>query len=201
VAAAAGDAEKVAAKTEALGQVFERLTGVASQRRAGASYAGRSLVYEDSVRDVRVEVGRQVVPRPGQGPAAGVVAAVPARIRRVRVRCRCRRPAGRPGPRRARRPVASPRRWPARGGSAATAPPLPRAPAATHRWPSPSPRQSPQPARSDPNLTSDAPTRNHGRTRIPPPVKHRHRAGSASRSTAPARPTSSPKPAITPVID
>lgn len=58
---AAGDAEKVVAATEALGETFRRLTGTADSRRPGQTYAGRTLVYQDTVRDVRVAVGDPVL--------------------------------------------------------------------------------------------------------------------------------------------
>jgi Lantibiotic dehydratase, N terminus len=61
VDAAAGDAEKVLAGTEALGETFHRITGQAQTRRAGRTYAGRTLIYHDTVRDVRVRVGRPVL--------------------------------------------------------------------------------------------------------------------------------------------
>nr|ASV46747.1 hypothetical protein [uncultured bacterium] len=61
VDAAAGDSEKVLAATEALGEMFHRLTGEAQTRRHGRAYAGRTLIYHDTVRDVRVRVGRPVL--------------------------------------------------------------------------------------------------------------------------------------------
>jgi Lantibiotic dehydratase, N terminus len=57
VAAAAGDAEKVRATIAALDTTFERLTGSAPTRRAGGTYAGRTLLYEDCLRDVDVQIG------------------------------------------------------------------------------------------------------------------------------------------------
>ena len=36
------------------------MTGAASTRKGGESYAGRTLVYQDAVRDVRVELGAAV---------------------------------------------------------------------------------------------------------------------------------------------
>jgi Lantibiotic dehydratase, N terminus len=43
-----------------LAETFEQITGSQSTRRAGANYAGRTLVYQDAVRDVRVELGDAV---------------------------------------------------------------------------------------------------------------------------------------------
>ncbi len=61
LAASAGGAEHVLAAAAALTEVFARHTGQAGTRRSGGSYAGRTLVYEDTVRDVRVEVGSAVL--------------------------------------------------------------------------------------------------------------------------------------------
>jgi hypothetical protein len=58
---AAGDAEKVLATTEKLGETFRRLTGTADSRHHGRTYAGRTLLYQDTVRDVQVRVGRRVL--------------------------------------------------------------------------------------------------------------------------------------------
>ena len=60
VAAAAGDAQEVLGATAALSGVFEEVTGSRSTRRAGENYAGRTLVYEDTVRDVDVRIGSRV---------------------------------------------------------------------------------------------------------------------------------------------
>ncbi|MEE1784600.1 lantibiotic dehydratase [Streptomyces sp. SP17BM10] len=57
VAAAAGDDVALEAAMAGLGTCFEEITGVAGERRAGQTYAGRTLVYEDTVRDVRVDLG------------------------------------------------------------------------------------------------------------------------------------------------
>lgn len=57
VAASAGDDEAVAAALERLDERFEELTGTAAQRRPGESYAGRTVVYEDTTRDLRVDFG------------------------------------------------------------------------------------------------------------------------------------------------
>ena len=61
VAAASGSAEDVLAATAALGEVFARHTGRADTRRSGRSYAGRTLIYQDAVRDVRIDLGAAVL--------------------------------------------------------------------------------------------------------------------------------------------
>jgi hypothetical protein len=61
VAAAAGDADAVLAKVTTLERVFERVTGSPPTRRPGEAYAGRTLVYEDSLRNVTVALGRPLV--------------------------------------------------------------------------------------------------------------------------------------------
>jgi hypothetical protein len=43
-----------------LAETFEQVTGSPATRRAGENYAGRTLVYQDAVRDVRVELGEAV---------------------------------------------------------------------------------------------------------------------------------------------
>lgn len=61
VAAAAGDPQKL---DRALGEIdrsFECLTGTGSTRAAGEMYAGRTLVYEDCCRDLRVDIGPQLL--------------------------------------------------------------------------------------------------------------------------------------------
>ncbi len=60
VTAAAGDPERLQQALANLAGTFEQVTGAASTRRAGANYAGRTLVYQDAVRDVRVELGQAV---------------------------------------------------------------------------------------------------------------------------------------------
>jgi lantibiotic biosynthesis dehydratase-like protein len=60
VAAADGDPEGLQRALAGLAATFERVTGVASTRKAGENYAGRTLVYQDAVRDVRVELGDAV---------------------------------------------------------------------------------------------------------------------------------------------
>jgi Lantibiotic dehydratase, N terminus len=63
VAAAAGEPDRLMPASVALADTFERITGVAATRRSGSTYAGRTLVYEDTVRAVEVHVGRRVTDR------------------------------------------------------------------------------------------------------------------------------------------
>ena len=58
---ASGDAEKVVAATEALGAAFRRLTGTGDTRRPGLAYAGRTLIYQDTVRAVDVHIGERIL--------------------------------------------------------------------------------------------------------------------------------------------
>jgi len=60
VAATDGDPEGLARALAGLAETFEQVTGSAATRRAGQNYAGRTLVYQDAVRDVRVELGQAV---------------------------------------------------------------------------------------------------------------------------------------------
>src|SRR5579859_7844495 len=60
VAATAGDPERLRQALAGLAETFEQVTGSPATRRAGESYAGRTLVYHDAVRDVRVELGEAV---------------------------------------------------------------------------------------------------------------------------------------------
>jgi hypothetical protein len=60
VAASAGDPGRLQRALASLAETFEQVTGSAATRRAGANYAGRTLVYQDAVRDVRVELGAAV---------------------------------------------------------------------------------------------------------------------------------------------
>jgi hypothetical protein len=60
VTAAAGDPAALRRALAGLAETFEQVTGAASTRRAGENYAGRTLVYQDTVRDVRVELGEAV---------------------------------------------------------------------------------------------------------------------------------------------
>jgi hypothetical protein len=60
VAATDGDPEGLRRAMAALTETFEQVTGSPATRRAGENYAGRTLVYQDAVRDVRVELGQAV---------------------------------------------------------------------------------------------------------------------------------------------
>ena len=60
VAATAGDPAGLARALAGLAETFEQVTGSPATRRAGENYAGRTLVYQDAVRDVRVELGEAV---------------------------------------------------------------------------------------------------------------------------------------------
>ncbi|GAB3938202.1 hypothetical protein GCM10027614_17810 [Micromonospora vulcania] len=57
VATAAGDPDRLRVALDALDETFTDLTGQPAQRRAGQMYAGRTLCYEDSSRDLDVVVG------------------------------------------------------------------------------------------------------------------------------------------------
>jgi hypothetical protein len=61
VAGAAGDADKLRTALERLDATFQRLTGQDATRRGGEAYAGRRLVYEDTVRDLTVELGQPLL--------------------------------------------------------------------------------------------------------------------------------------------
>jgi hypothetical protein len=61
VAATDGDPEGLQRALASLAATFEQVTGAASTRKAGENYAGRTLVYQDTVRDVRVELGDAVI--------------------------------------------------------------------------------------------------------------------------------------------
>jgi hypothetical protein len=61
VAGTAGDPAGLARALAGLAETFEQVTGSSATRRAGENYAGRTLVYQDAVRDVRVELGQAVI--------------------------------------------------------------------------------------------------------------------------------------------
>lgn len=61
VAAAAGRLDELVSAGQELSETFQRLTDSAPTRRHGEAYAGRTLVYEDTVRDVDVRIGRRVI--------------------------------------------------------------------------------------------------------------------------------------------
>ncbi len=60
VAATDGDPAGLQRALAGLAQTFEQVTGASATRMAGANYAGRTLAYQDAVRDVRVELGQAV---------------------------------------------------------------------------------------------------------------------------------------------
>ncbi len=60
VASTAGNPAGLRRALAALAGTFESVTGSPATRRAGENYAGRTLVYSDAVRDVRVELGAAV---------------------------------------------------------------------------------------------------------------------------------------------
>lgn len=57
VVAVAGDPDRLRVALDALDATFTDLTGQAAQRRAGQMYAGRTLCYEDTSRDLDVVFG------------------------------------------------------------------------------------------------------------------------------------------------
>ena len=61
VAGTAGDPDGLRLALAGLAATFEKVTGSSATRRAGELYAGRTLVYQDAVRDVRVELGAAVM--------------------------------------------------------------------------------------------------------------------------------------------
>jgi hypothetical protein len=71
LAKAAGDADAVVRGIDALNDEFQRLTGKAATRRDGQTYAGRTIVYEDTTRDVEVRLGTSVLTE--LGPALSLV--------------------------------------------------------------------------------------------------------------------------------
>ncbi|MET7869462.1 lantibiotic dehydratase [Streptomyces cyaneofuscatus] len=58
---AAGDAQLLGAAIDELNAVFAGATGESAVRRHGMMYAGRTLVYEDTVSDARVELGKPLL--------------------------------------------------------------------------------------------------------------------------------------------
>jgi len=67
VSASAGDDVALEAALAELAGRFFSITGLAGERRPGETYAGRALVYEDTVRDARVGLGptlREQLERP-----------------------------------------------------------------------------------------------------------------------------------------
>jgi hypothetical protein len=61
VTGTAGNPEGLQRALAGLAETFEQVTGAAPTRKAGENYAGRTLVYQDAVRDAHVEVGEAVI--------------------------------------------------------------------------------------------------------------------------------------------
>lgn len=61
VAAAGGDDAKLVVALDQAAEVFEEVAGVHAVRRPGQTYAGRTILYEDTVRDVDVRLGAAVL--------------------------------------------------------------------------------------------------------------------------------------------
>jgi len=61
VAAAAGDPDRLAQAMLALNNRFESLCATSSMRKAGVTYGARSLLYEDCVREIELDVGQNVL--------------------------------------------------------------------------------------------------------------------------------------------
>ncbi|MBO4206788.1 lantibiotic dehydratase [Micromonospora echinofusca] len=61
VAAAAGDPDALRVALDALDAEFTAVTGAEASRRGGQMYAGRTLVYEETTRDVDLVVGSAVL--------------------------------------------------------------------------------------------------------------------------------------------
>ncbi|HEX6292052.1 MAG TPA: lantibiotic dehydratase [Herpetosiphonaceae bacterium] len=71
VARAAGNPDALDQAMGDLEAIFTRLTSTAATRHEGKTYAGRTLVYEDCQRNVRVDLGPQLVE--SLGPALALV--------------------------------------------------------------------------------------------------------------------------------
>ncbi|MDH6140342.1 hypothetical protein P3T35_002350 [Kitasatospora sp. GP30] len=82
VSAAAGDATRLGEALDRLSAGFESATGAAATRRAGTMYAGRTLIYEDAVRDVDVQVGAGLLDA-AAGPLGLVLDSADWLVRRV----------------------------------------------------------------------------------------------------------------------
>jgi hypothetical protein len=61
VVASSGAADRLAAALDRLNRCFTAITGEPADRRPGETYAGRTIVYEDTVRDVRVSLGQPLL--------------------------------------------------------------------------------------------------------------------------------------------
>jgi hypothetical protein len=58
IAAAAGNPELLLREQQALASVFESVTGLESHRKGGQVYAGRGLCYEDTRRNIEVQLAK-----------------------------------------------------------------------------------------------------------------------------------------------
>jgi hypothetical protein len=61
LAACAGDPERLDTALSHMEETFTRLTGVSSTRGEGQTYAGRTIIYEDCRRDIKVELGPELL--------------------------------------------------------------------------------------------------------------------------------------------
>jgi Lantibiotic dehydratase, N terminus len=61
IASAAGDSQRLDRAMEDLETVFTNLTGMETTRGDGQTYAGRTLVYEDCRRDLKAEIGYELI--------------------------------------------------------------------------------------------------------------------------------------------
>jgi hypothetical protein len=73
VRAAAGRPDDLLPAMNRLASAFTEVTGLPARRRAGESYAGRTIVYEDARRDLRVALGHRL--RKAISPALGLLLA------------------------------------------------------------------------------------------------------------------------------
>lgn len=74
VAGAAGDAERVAATHVEAAECLSTVAGVGAQRKSGQMYAGRSVLFEECVRDLEVDFGTDFAER--LEPALRIVVAI-----------------------------------------------------------------------------------------------------------------------------
>ncbi len=65
VSSSIDDAEQLDKALGDLDEVFTRLTGRSSSRAGGAMYAARTLIYQDCLRDINLEIGPQIVEQLG----------------------------------------------------------------------------------------------------------------------------------------
>lgn len=82
VAAAAGDTAKLGAAFSELEAAFTEITGSRANRRAGLTYAGRALVYEDCRRDLDLKLGPEIIQAIG-GPLSLFLASSNFLVREV----------------------------------------------------------------------------------------------------------------------